>query len=484
MTSDLPLKGYQREGIEWIRRVGRGLLADEPGLGKTRQAIEAFDGGNNLVVAPNLVIEGGTWHDEIEKWSNYPDRWTVVPYSQLNVRERRRWPNKVNGKPHPKAGQMSGPRPVKQLPELVQGRWDAFILDEAHYIKGRGTFWNWAVQKINRFADATLPMTGTPFPNWAHEIFGILQLLYPEESKPGGVYGSFWRWAEEWFNCSPTRFSHGMPVAGEMLLCSRSSAQLKECLARPATDPCEHYLEFARKNFGDKYLRRWREDVLDLPPFTDQTVQVPMDAATKKAYLELKQQFFAKYLGNEIIAWNQGELNVRLAKLTTSPWLLTKDGKPRGGKLDMLRFDLQSRTRPTLVFAHYKDSVEACAEVARDIGASAMVVHGDIPMNERARAIAAFKSGDLDVLVGSFDTLAEGHTLVASDMAIFVEESFKPSRNEQAKFRVYRLGQDRPVTVKRYITPNSVDSKKQRMLAVKTDRQMRHLSAAEFKEII
>jgi SNF2 family DNA or RNA helicase len=478
------LKEYQREGVDWIRWVARGLLADEPGLGKTRQAIEAFDGGHNLVVAPNLVIEGGTWADEIEKWSHYPDRWTVVPYSQLNVRERQPWPMKVKGRPHPKAGQMSGPRPMKKLPDLVKGHWDAFVLDEAHYVKGRGSFWTWAVMQINKQADATLPMTGTPFPNWAHEIFTILQLLNPKEARAGGEYGSFWRWAGEWFDITPTRFSNGMPVAGELLMCSRSPRQLKECLSRPPSDPCEHYLEFAEKNLGERYLRRWREDVLDLPPFTDQTVHTPMDAATKKAYLALKQDFYATYLGNEILAWNQGELNVRLAKLTTSPWLLTKAGKPGGGKLDMLRFDLQSRTRPTLVFAHYKDSVEACAAVATSIGASARIVHGDIPTRQRAESIAAFKSGKLDVLCGSLETMAEGHTLVASDFAIFVEESFKPSRNEQAKFRIYRLGQERPVTIKRYITPNSVDSKKQRLLAMKTDRQMRHLTAAEFMEII
>src|SRR5690606_36501749 len=76
--------------IEWIRRVRRGLLGNEPGTGKSRSAIEAFDGGNNLVIAPALVIEGGTWADEIAKWSDHPENWTVVSYSQLNVRDGNR----------------------------------------------------------------------------------------------------------------------------------------------------------------------------------------------------------------------------------------------------------------------------------------------------------------------------------------------------------------------------------------------------------
>lgn len=473
MTSGLPLKEHQREGIEWIRRSGRGLLADEPGLGKTRQAIEAFDGGRNLVVAPGLVIEGGTWEDELEKWSRDPSKWTVVPYSQLNV-------FKPKGR---------GTAPVKALKPAVKGHWDAVVFDEVHVVKGRDTpkhpnMKSWAALEIARHSDQMLAMSGTPFPNWAHEIFRILQMISPEKSHPGGELGSFWNWAEEWFDCRPTRWSNGSPVAGELLMCSRTARQLKECLARPASDPCEHYLEFASKNLDGKYLRRWREDCLDLPPFTEQTIKTPMDAATKKAYLGLKQEFYAQYEGQEIVAWNQGSKNVQLHKLTTSPWLLTMRGNARGGKLEQLRYDLENRTRPTLVFAHYKDSVEACALVAKSLGLGVGTVHGGIPSGERKAAIASFKSGDLPVLVGSLETMAEGHTLVEADMAIFVEDSFKSYRNEQAIFRVHRMGQERPVTIRRYRTPNSVDMKKQRLLATKTDRQMRALTAAEFMEII
>lgn len=275
-----------------------------------------------------------------------------------------------------------------------------------------------------------------------------------------------------------------MPVAGEMLACSRTPKQWKECMSRPANDPCEHYVAFADANLGEHYLRRWREDCLDLEPYTEQHIEVSMAPAAKTAYNALKREFYAEYEGHEILAWNQGSKNNQLMKLTTSPWLLTQKGPAKGGKLDRLEMDLRSRTRPTLVFAHYQMSVEACAEVARSLGLSAGIVHGGTPSTVRANTIASFKRGEIDVLCGSLDTMAEGHTLVEADMAIFVEESFKPYRNEQALFRVHRMGQMRPVTILRYVTPNSVDSKKKRLLATKTDRQMRVLTAAEFGEII
>ena len=470
-----PLKGYQQEGIDWIRRVERGILADEPGLGKTRVAIEAFDGGRNLVIAPKLIIEGGVWRDELRKWSkdpDNPDKWTVLPYTMLNARKQ-------------VGNRASSTRPINVLrPELKKQKWDALILDEAHYVKGRDTSWTWAAQWINRGASATLPMTGTPIPNWSHEMFSLLQLIYPEEAKRGQRLGSFWRWAEQWFDCEPTKYSKGMPVAGEMLACSRTPAQLKECLARPATDPCEHYNKFVVENLGEHWLRRWRGDVLDLPQKTDQEISTPMTAAAKKAYLSLKADFYAMYEGKEIMKWSQGALNVALDKMTTSPWLLTQEGPPKGGKFEMLRYDLKNRVRPTLVLAHYQQTVEACVEVARSVGASAEPVHGGIPSGRRSKAIESFKSGRLDVLVGSLETIAEGHTFTEADMAIFVEKSFKPSRNEQAMYRVWRLGQTRPVTIKDYVTPNSVDAKKRRLLATKTDRQMRMMTAAQFMELI
>jgi superfamily II DNA or RNA helicase len=469
----LPLKQYQVEGIEWIRKVKRGLLADEPGLGKTRQAIEAFDGMKVLVVAPRMVIDGGTWQDELDKWAKHPEGFVIAPYTSLNAREQ-------------VGARASTTRPVKKLRPEYRGKWDAVVLDESHMVKGRDTLHYWAVRQLSRRCEYFLAMTGTPFPNWAHEIYNLLQFIHVDEgyTGKGGKYGSFWRWAEEWFDTSPTRWSNGMPVAGEMRECSRTPKQWKECMARPVNDPCEHYMKFAADNLGDQYLRRWREDCLDLEPYTEQIIKVPMAATTKTMYNSLKREFYAQYEGHEIIAWNQGSKNNQLMKATTSPWLLTQDGEPRGGKLDRLKFDLSNRTRPTLVFAHYQISVEACAAVARSLGLSVGVVHGGIPSSVRASELASFKSGELDVLVGSLDTLAEGHTLVMADEAIFVERSFKPYRNQQALFRVHRMGQTRPVTIKTYITPNSVDSKKERLLATKTDRQMRVLTAAEFREII
>src|SRR5690606_29906854 len=100
---------------------------------------------------PALVIEGGTWADEIAKWSDHPENWTVVPYSQLNVRDGNRLLN---------VGTANKPKYVVK-PEFNQV-YDAVIVDEAHYTKGRHTSWATATNEIASKSGYLLEMTGTP----------------------------------------------------------------------------------------------------------------------------------------------------------------------------------------------------------------------------------------------------------------------------------------------------------------------------------
>lgn len=454
---------HQREGIEWIRKTGRGLLGDEPGLGKTRQAIEAFDGGRVLVIAPAMVITGGTWSDELERWASHPERFTVLPYTALNERIKTK---------------KGGYAPSSRLVADALGHFDGLIVDECHYIKGRNTYWTDSVKDIAGRSDAALLMTGTPIPNWAHELFTLLQAIHPEHAKRGGWLGSYWRWVGEWFEVSPSPFDATAKVIGRLKAC-RSA-----CYSLPPTQPCEHYFEFMQANLQGRFLRRLREDCLDLPPVTTQVIQTPMTASQKKHYNEMKKDYMTTVNDTEVVSWSTGARSVALDRITTSPWLLSMEGDPKGGKFEQLRFDLEGRSRPTLVLGHYRETVNACRRVATSIGARAASVHGGVPRKLQAKAIADFKAGNLDVLCGSLETVAEGLQLTVADMAIFVETSYKPYRNEQARQRVHRLGQTRPVTIKEYVTPKTVDERKRQLLAIKTDEQLRMLSAGEFKKLL
>lgn len=472
--AEFPLREHQQTAIDWIHSVGRGLLGDEPGLGKSRVAIEAFDGGKVLIIAPGMVIRGGTWDDEIEKWAKHPEGFVVAPYSQLNIREKT-----GTGGTSPTRQVGKRKKVIGTKPEFLLD-WDAVVIDEAHYAKGRKTSWTHAVQQITKRAGSVLEMTGTPVPNWAQELFTLLQIVRPEDARPGRALGSYHRWIGEWFKTVPSQFGGPYSVDIVGLAACRLS-----CADRPTHDPCEHYAEFMRENLGDKFLRRLREDVLtDLPPATRQVVETPLDAGTLRQYRSMKKDYIANVEDGELVAWTIGSRNVWLDRMTTSGWFLEQKGEPRGGKLEQLRFDLENRSRPTLVLAHYRDSVEAAARVAESTGARTAYVHGGLSARDAGERVKAFKRGDLDVLVGSLDLVAEGLTLTVADMVIFLEMSYRPSRNEQATRRVHRLGQTRPVTIREYVTPGTVDERKRELLEGKLDHQLRLLSARQFAELL
>lgn len=520
-----PLRQYQAEGIEALRAHPRFYLADDPGLGKSRQLLEASV-GRTLILAPAMILDSGTWKNEVDLWADDPSRFTYVPYTSLCRREvtpgdlmfhRMKaappWQDACKPltiTPPPELEIVSGDAlyevlaknplsgvshvlTVKGIPKRRPSRsrvvpepreeylrnWDTIICDEAQLLKGRKTSWVEALKILSKFTDRLWMASGTPISNYAPELFSPLQLLYPELSGKGRKFGAYWRWVGTWFHLSDSQFDPHSKDIGDLIHC------YPECLLRPAWDPCEHYERFFRDNLGDRYMQRLRDDVLpDLPPLEMQTVLTPMTKRQATEYRRMRKDCLATNLvGETLVAWSKSAAHVKLDRMATGLGPFT-GGTEESGKLEQLAFDLSERSRPTLVVAHYQDTVSACAEVARKLGKKVAQIDGRTSKADRRTFVEGFQAGKLDVLVGSLETVSEGLTLTAADMVIFVEHSWKPSRNQQALRRVHRLGQTRPVLAYDYVTPKSVDEGKRQLLATKLDRAMRTLTWGVVKALL
>lgn len=465
---------YQTDGIKFLQDRGRAFLGDEPGLGKTVQALRAAS-GQTLIAAPSMVLDGGTWSDEVDKWCDTFDG-VAWPYTSLNARVKT-------------GTTASSTKPVKVIHEDLKawGRFETLILDEAHYIKGRNTRWTWAAQQLAKQADQVFLLSGTPIPNWPDELFTALQILFPEQAGGGQRFGSYWRWVEDWFKVESNPHD---PNGYAKTIVGLQGCRAK-CAARAPTDPCDHYLEFVAENLGDRFLMRLRDDVLtDLPPLTEVEVKVPMTAKQYAAYREMRKTFMTEVDDQEVITWSTAGRHVMLDRITTGLGTIAESPSlAESGKFKRLEYDLLSRSRPTLVVAHYRDSVELAAQVAQSCGATANVVHGGTSKSARSAAVRAFQSGSIDVLCGSLETIAEGLTLTSADQIIRLETSYKPSRNQQAVRRIHRMGQTRPCVSLDYlaVAPNggaTVDGRKRELLARKTDMAMRTIRAAQFKQLL
>jgi hypothetical protein len=470
---------YQREGIDFLMSGDHRFLADEPGLGKTLQLARASK-GDTLVLASATILDSGTWDDEIAKWTGEPERFTQQSYHSLNARAGERPAKAV------KAGERKFNYTMR--PELDR-HWDTLILDEAHMLKNPKTNWVKSVRTLADQSDRVFLATGTPISGWPHELFVLLQLLYPEESKPGQRLGAKWRWIESWFTTHASRFNPHDRVVTKLLACN------PRCSLRAPTDPCDHMREFAGENLGDRWLQRFRDDVLsDLPPLTGpQMIECRMDAVQDGVYRSMRDTMVADLPnGEELIAWTPGARFGVLTALCSGANLVegaTGALSEHSSKMDRLRYDLENRSRPTLVLAHHRRTVAACVEVAESLGARVATLHGGTSRPARRAAVQGFQANQTDVLVGSIETVAEGLTLTAADVVILVEQSFKPSKNQQAIRRIHRMGQTRPCTAYEYVATTArggetVDGKKRKLLAEKTDMQVAMLTAAQWRALL
>lgn len=435
-----PLKDYQHDGISWMEERPRTLLADEAGLGKSVQLLEVAK-EPVLIVAPAMVLESGTWDDEIEKWTPGIEA-TQVSYSSLAMRgERGRVERDHNG------FAITPPKPE------YRGHYGTVILDESHYIKGRKSSWTHATTKLK--CDDLRLATGTPIPNWAHEAFTTLQMLFPDEARGGRKFGSYWRWANEWFEVDTNFFG------------AREVGKLR---------PDHTWEEFRRENWGDRFLMRLRDDVLsELPPLTRQEWRTPMGRDQARVYKELKKNFVTWLDGLEVSVWSEPGMLVKLAQVASGLETLDPDMKPAStGKFKVLAEILDDRPRQTFVVAHFRNTVDAAARAAAFADKSVMTVHGGIPMARRREAIRAFQAGTIDVLCASIQSISEGVTLHQGgcDQMIRLERSWTPSKNTQVDRRLHRLGVERPIHIIDLVTPNTLDERVLDILEAKTDEQM------------
>jgi SNF2 family DNA or RNA helicase len=82
---------------------------------------------------------------------------------------------------------------------------------------------------------------------------------------------------------------------------------------------------------------------------------------------------------------------------------------------------------------------------------------GGTPQAQRAARVAAFQEGDAPLFLISLKAGGFGLNLTAADYVIHLDPWWNPAVQAQATDRAHRIGQERPVTVYRLITRDSLE---------------------------
>ncbi len=438
-TPELTLLPYQQAGIAFLAARRYAYLADDPGLGKTVQAVRAaceVDAYRILVIPPaSLKVN---WHREMAQFGT--DRRTLLPAATDTIPD--------DGKPLLCIVNYDiAIRPALHA-QLATSEWDVVICDEAHALKNPWAKRTRAVlgqRGLYRGAERVWFLSGTPAPNHPGELYPTLAATHPHATR-GLDYDA---WLKRY--CIVVPGAHGPKVMGNR----PEVAELRDAL-------------------DGWMLRRRKHDVLrDLPPLRLGTLTVENDQAltalndlVANDHVVAEMERLAALLDAEDVS--EAILDeVDDAPLSTVRRLV---GEAKAHALvPLLREELAGHDGKLVLMCWHKATLDILEAGLADLGVAR--IDGRVPHGRRQPEVDRFQgrvAGDNPRLfLGQILAAGTGHTLTAASDMLIVEPSWVPGENAQAMLRIHRIGQRAACLVRCVALGGSLDETIMRVAARK-----------------
>lgn len=420
-------------GAAILREHGGFYLGWERGMGKTLGSMclaEGLDTKYVLAVVPNTA-KVPVWQPELEQYvgSRY-DHIFVLP----NQKKRREWvmdrvkTAKDEDKSlilvvHYQALAIIGGKSGRGWDKY--GEWDLIIADEVHRIKNPKAKMTRSLKKIP--TRMKLGLSGSIIQNHAEELFSPLQWLYPDR------YKSKWRdWNDRYLDYVEGGYS------------------------KVFVGILPDKLDELRQELGVIMVYRRKEDELDLPERIDEDRHIELSDGQRKVYDQLVGTCMAELDTGDFVAADDGlPMLIKLRQVATGLDLLgdVNDSTKLDTAAEMIE---DNQDEYFVVFSWFK---AACTALQERLGEQALVITGDVRQDKRDPIIEEFKDpgNDKRILICTISTMGESQNFQVANNAIFLDRSWNPSDNTQAEDRIYRMGQEKKVTITHLIAKDTVD---------------------------
>jgi SNF2 family DNA or RNA helicase len=437
------------------------LLADEPGLGKTAQALLAAEAANAyplLVVVPSVVKTN--WAREAGIWT--PHRATTVV--------------------HGNGDSIDGFADIVVVNYEVLDRhvgwfgdfgFRGMVVDEAHFIKNKSSQRSQHVLELSdriraRFArPLMMALTGTPLINDIEDFRAIWQFLgWIDEGKPLG--------------------------------------ELMEALEETGLTPADpgFYVAARRCVVDLGIVRRRKVDVAaDIPARRIADLPVELDGAAgrsiRAAEQELARRMVARYetaLANrsgDVVEGIDRDLVRRVARselkdATTGEAgenvfsMMRRIGRAKAGLAADYAAQLARSAGKVVFFAKHVDVMDAAEETFARQGVRYSSIRGDQTPSSRQKNIDEFVNDpDVAVAVCSLTAAGVGLNLQVASNIVLAELSWTDAEQTQAIDRSHRIGQSEPVTAWRIIAAQTIDSRIAELIDSKAGLAARALDGSD-----
>jgi len=425
LTEEINLKRqlfeYQKKGVAQGLNFKRVLIGDEPGLGKTGQAIAIVAHAKAfpcLVVCPSSLKEN--WRREFELWTDYKaiilndsiksnwHRYYTTGMAQVFITNfeslKKYFVEKIEV---PKGAKMRiNHIHFKETKNLLK----SLIVDESHRVKNTATQQTKFTKGVAIGKEYILLLSGTPVVNKPKDLISQLGIL--DQMDKFGGYAGF-----------TSRYCAG----------ANEASNLRE-LNYKLNTTC--------------FFRRSKTEVLkDLPAKIRQVIYC--DITTRKEYNEALRDL-VNYM-REYKNASDAQIQKSMVRIG-----ILKNISARGKMPDVNEFisDTLASGEKLVVFAHLKEVINK----VREHFPHAVSVTGDDNMQSRQSAVDKFQNDPAcNLILCSIQAAGVGLTLTAASRVAFIEQGWHPAIMEQCEDRCHRIGQKDSVSCYYFLGKETID---------------------------
>jgi hypothetical protein len=439
------------------------LLADEPGLGKTAQALLAAEAANAyplLVVVPNVVKTN---------WAREAARWT--PHRPATV---------VQGDGEAVDGFADIVVLNYEVLDRHKGWLDDFgfhgmVVDEAHYMKNKTSQRSQNVlalsERIRSRTDRPLLMalTGTPLINDIEDFRAIWQFLgWIDGSKPLGelmdaLEDTGLTPADRGFSAAARQCVIDLGIVRRRKLDVAADIPARRIADLPVEldERVGRSIRAAERDLADRMVARYRTALANRSSSDIGIEGIDHDLVRRVARAELKDATTAQSGENVFTMMRRiGQAKAELAA-DYAAQLARSAGK-------------------VVFFAKHVDVMDAAEELfARQGVRFSSIRGGQTPTVRQANVEAFVNDPDVAVVVCSLTAAGVGLNLQVASNIVLAEMSWTDAEQTQAIDRSHRIGQAEPVTAWRIIAAQTIDARIARLIDSKAGLAARALDGSD-----
>ena len=421
---------YQLDAVRAVQTLEYAAIFHEQGLGKTKIAIDlihfwlAEDAIDTVFVVTKKSLVRN-WIDEIEAHSYLAPR-------ALST-SRRRNSIALNS---PVLVYVLNYEVIASNVEVVRSFLAtcrvAAILDESQKIKNPESRLATCFHDLARFFERRIVMTGTPVANRPFDVWSQIKFL-----DGGATLGR---------SFAEFKTAHDLPTSG--IVQKEYGSQLSEIMSKIRHFSVRETKISAGIELPDKTIVCHR---IALAPRQREVYQSYRDRLRHDVLTESGEM--AVDSAEEVL-----KLLLRLVQCASNPILVDPTYHEVPGKYEKMKsiIDTHVNDSKIIIWSSFVANVEWLALQLHDYQPA--VVHGQMTVSDRDRAILAFKQDNQRrLLVATPGAAKEGLTLTVANHAVFFDRSFSLDDYIQAQDRIHRISQVNACYVHNLIAHRTID---------------------------